>query len=287
MDPTRFRQNVQNGDALLGAMIHHPCESIIESIGHLWDFLWLDGQHGQISYDRMLSMQRTADLVGVDTVIRVPGREIGTVGLFADMAPSAVMIPMVNTREDAQAAVKALRFPPQGSRSFGGRRCVDTLGRTYYLEREPLLVAQIETKQAVDNCEEIAAVDGVDVLMLGPDDFKTHLGLAINSSLLDTPVLYKAFEKVAQVALNAGKRAMCITPSPELLKHAKQLKYNVFVGGSDVGFLQQGALKSSQTLKVALKELCDMETYPALQSRNNDHSPKFRSAKVRAANPND
>lgn len=254
MDPTRFRQQVQNGDTMLGVTLQYPTESIIETIGHVWDFLWIYGQHGQISYERMLSMTRTADLVGVDTIVRVPGGQTGVVGLYADMAPSAIMVPMINTGEEAHAAVNAVRFPPLGSRSFGGRRPIDTMGRTYYLEKEPLLVTQIETQQAVENCEEIAANDGVDILMLGPDDFKTSMGLSIDCSQLETPVLFNAFEKVAKAAENSGKRAMCIATTPELAKHAHQLGYRIFVGSSDAYLVRQGSQQSVQTLRSALDD---------------------------------
>ncbi|MBN2296811.1 MAG: hypothetical protein JXM70_30580 [Pirellulales bacterium] len=252
MDPTQFRQHVQNDDTMLGMGIQYPAESIIESIGHMWDFLWLDGQHGQISYERMLSMVRTADLVGVDTVVRVPGHESGTLGLYADMAPSAIMVPMINTAEDARAAVEAVRFPPLGSRSFGGRRPIDTMGRTYYLEKEPLLIAQIETRQAIENCEEIASTDGVDLLMLGPDDLKTQLGLAIDSPLLDTPELLQCLNKVVRAADKAGKGAMCIATTPELLKYAYGLGYRIFIGSSDVYLLRQGSQESARKLRGAV-----------------------------------
>ena len=88
----------------------------------MWDFLWLVGQHGQISQDQMLSLVRTADLICVDSLVRIPGREFGVVGPYTDMAPSALMIPMINTVEQAQAAVAAASFPPRGSPSSGGRR---------------------------------------------------------------------------------------------------------------------------------------------------------------------
>lgn len=249
MDPTRFRQRVQNGDSLFGVAINYPAAGIIDTIGSMWDFLWLDGQHGQISSEQMLSLVRTADAVGVDTIMRVPGRETGIVGPYVDMAPSAVMIPMINTREDALAAVHATRFPPLGSRSFGGRRPIDTMDRTYYRGREPLVVAQIETPQAVENCDKIAGTDGIDMLMLGPDDLKTHLGLAIDCSVLDTPILLAAFEKVAKAASEVGKQAMCIATTPELANRAHELGYRIFVGGSDVYFLRRGSQESLQMLQ--------------------------------------
>ena len=71
MEPTRFKQRLQNNERLIGLAINYPAPGIIETVGHMWDFLWLDGQHGQISYDSMISLVRTADMVGVDTLPKI------------------------------------------------------------------------------------------------------------------------------------------------------------------------------------------------------------------------
>ena len=252
MDPTRFRQRLKNDECMIGLAINYPAAGIIETIGRIWDFLWLDGQHGQISQDQMLSLVRTADMVGVDSLVRVPGRETGIVGPYADMIPSALMIPMINTPEDAAAAVDAAKFPPLGSRSFGGRRPIDMMDRHYYRGKEPVLVAQIETPQALENIRAIAQTDGIELLMLGPDDLKTNLGLAINSPLLETPALLDALKKVAEAAHDTGKLAACIAPTPEMTQHALGLGYRLFIGGADFLFLRDGSELRAKMMRQTL-----------------------------------
>ena len=252
MDPTQFRQRLENDECMIGLAINYPAAGIIETIGHMWDFLWLDGQHGQISQEQMLSLVRTTDMVGIDSLVRVPGRETGIVGPYADMMPSALMIPMINTPADAAAAVDAVRFPPLGSRSFGGRRPIDMMDRHYYRDKEPVLVAQIETPEALKKVRAIAQTDGIDMLMLGPDDFKTNLGLAINSPLLETPVLLDALKTVAEAAREAGKRAACITPTAEMAQHALELGYRLFIGGADFLFLRGGSEHCVKMLRQTL-----------------------------------
>lgn len=252
MDPTRFRQRLKNEEILIGLSLNYPSPAIIETIGRMWDFLWLDGQHGQLSYDNMLAMVRSADMVGADTLVRVPGRESGIVGPYADMAPTALMIPMINTPEDAAAAVDAAKFPPLGSRSYGGRRAIDLADRTYYLDKEPVLVAQIETPEAVKNVHAIAQTEGIDVLMLGPDDFKIQVGLAINAPILETPVLLDAFKTVAVAAREAGKSAICIATTSELARHALSLGYRMIIGGSDKQFLYDASNGQQAMLRETL-----------------------------------
>ncbi len=252
MEPTRFKQRLNNNESMIGLAINYPAAGIIETIGRMWDFLWLDGQHGQLSYDSMLSLVRTADLVGVDTLLRVPGHEFGIIGPYADMMPSALMIPMINTADQAAAAVDAAKFPPLGSRSFGGRRPIDMMDRTFYRDKEPIIVAQIETPEAVENVNAITQTEGIDVLMLGPDDFKVQLGLSINAPILETPVLMDALETVAVAAREAGKAAACIAPTAELARHAASLGYRLFIGGADSRLLFEGSCDRKSMLRETL-----------------------------------
>ncbi len=252
MDPARLRQRLKNGEPMIGLSVNYPAAGILETIGRMWDFVWLDGQHGQISQDAMLSMVRTADLVGIDSVVRVPGSEGGIVGPYADMMPSALMIPMVDTPADAAAVVQATRFPPLGSRSFGGRRPIDIWTREYFHDKEPVVVAQIETPAAMENVDAIAATEGIDVLMLGPDDFKTRLGLPIDAPLLETPALADALRRVAEAALGAGKAAACIAPTAETIRYAMSLGYRLLVGTSDVGLLREGSRLRADLLRKAI-----------------------------------
>ena len=130
------------GQILLGLCNMYPASGIIESMALGWDFIWIDAQHTTAS---ALHAIQTAESHGLGTLLRVPGHEYGILGPFADLNPSAVMVPMIDTADDARRIVDALRFPPLGKRSYGGRRAIDVGGRDYFRETELLVVAQIET----------------------------------------------------------------------------------------------------------------------------------------------
>jgi len=95
---------------------------------------------------------RACDLVGLFSLVRVPGQEVGIIGKVLDTACHAVMVPMVDTVEQAEAVVRAARFPPRGKRSYGGRRPIDLYGRTYsHADRpQPMVVCQIESVEALN-----------------------------------------------------------------------------------------------------------------------------------------
>ena len=241
MRPNILFDKLRAGQTVVGLASMYPAPSIIEGMCKGWDFVWIDAQHGQYSYDSVLAAVHAAAATGVETMLRVPGHEFGVVGPFADLAPSAIMFPMVNNAEDARNIVQNLRFAPLGRRSYGGRRVIDIDGREYYKERELMLVAQIETLEALDNVEAIANTEGVDVLFFGPDDMKVQLGIGINTPASEDAQLRAAMEKTVKVARDAGKYAGTVAPSPESLRMCVELGYQLIVCGGDVFFIRMGS----------------------------------------------
>ena len=126
------------------------------------------------------------------------------------------------------------------------------MGRTFYRDKEPVVVAQIETAEAVGNAHGIAQTDGIDVLMLGPDDLKIDMGMAISSPILETPALLDALKTVAEAAREAGKAAACIAPTPEMVRHALDLGFQLFIAGSDAHLLREGSSRQAEVLARAL-----------------------------------
>ncbi len=153
MSAESLRQRLQDGQRLLGVANAYPATGIIEGMCKGWDVVWIDGQHGQMGYDAALSAIRAAAACGIESIFRVPGHDQSMLGAYADLAPSGLMIPMVNTVAQAQAIAAALQFAPKGIRSYGGRRPIDLHGRDYY-KTSPFVIAQIETVEAVQNANE-------------------------------------------------------------------------------------------------------------------------------------
>jgi 4-hydroxy-2-oxoheptanedioate aldolase len=252
MQSSRLRQRLADGERLLGLCLCYPAAGIIEGIACGWDFLWIDCQHGQIAWDNALHAVRAADLAGVEAIVRVPNSDPGAVGPYADLFCAGLMVPMVNSARQAAAIADAVRFPPRGNRSYGGRRPIDLAGRDYYRKHAPLVVCQIETPEAVEHAFEIASTDGVDTLLIGTDDLKIQLGLSVDAPTLETEPIVRALEQVADAARAAGKAAGCVAPCPGLLERCVAMGYQLLVGGSDAGFLRSAARERLETLRGVL-----------------------------------
>ncbi|MBT3379265.1 MAG: hypothetical protein HN742_01130 [Lentisphaerae bacterium] len=255
MSAPQLTQRLNDGDVLLGVAQTLPSPGILESmLCPGWDFVWIDGQHGQFDYHELLNSVRTADLMGIETIVRVPGHDYGTLGLHADMGPAAIMVPMVNSAAIARSVVSALRFPPLGSRSFGGRRPCDVFGKGYHQTHEPCILAQIETAEGLANAGDIAAEPGVGMLFFGPADMKLSMGLPLEAPVDETPELQDAMVRIAEAAAKAGKLAGCICQTPDALKAARALDYRLIAGGADVLFIRQGTADRLADLRQALEE---------------------------------
>lgn len=249
-----FLEKLRAGEVLLGLGNMYPAPSMIESMGKGWDFIWIDGQHGQISYDTAMVAIQVTGGAGLETLLRVPGHADHLLGTYADLAPSAIMIPMVDTPTQAAQIVQGLCFPPRGKRSYGGRRVIDLYGREYYRQRELGIVAQIETLEAVGNAEAIIQTDGIDALFFGPDDMKVRMGIPINTSAVENEKLRQAMEHTAKVARAANKFAGTVAASPEQVRLVVDLGYQIIIGGSDIGFLRNSSSEQPAKLRNVLSQ---------------------------------
>ncbi len=254
----RLANLLREGKVLLGLANCYPAEGILETIGAGWDFIWVDGQHGQFSYESALRAVQVASALDLETVLRVPTHDSGLLGLYADTAASALMIPMVDTPAMAATIVRALRFPPRGSRSFGGRRVIDVHGRDYHRTREPLVVAQIESGSGLKNVEAIAATEGVDVLFFGADDMKLHLGIPMDTPLRESETLLAAQRATSQAAQAAGKWCGCVAMDPRDLKVALEQGFQLIAAGADVRFLRLGSRQALEEGRRVVGQVCNL-----------------------------
>jgi 4-hydroxy-2-oxoheptanedioate aldolase len=250
-----FRSVLQSGVPQLGLNIMYPSPGAVERIGPDWDWIWLDGQHGEIGYNEMLQLVRACDLIQRPAVVRVPGHEAGPIGLALDMGATGVIVPCVDTPEQARALVDAAKFPPLGRRSYGGRRPIDFKGRTYSntANDDTLLVIQIETPEAIENVDEIAAIPGVDALFLGPDDILLRRGVA-----MDVPRTRELLEPdmaaVVRACRQHKKFAVTVGVSPVMLALCIELGFSMIVAGGDVPFLVNSSKRAADDARALVKK---------------------------------
>jgi 4-hydroxy-2-oxoheptanedioate aldolase len=245
----RLRNRLESGEHLLGLSHHYPCASVLESMCAGWDFVWIDAQHGQHTYESALNSVRIAQGLGLDTLLRVESRDPDVMCKYADTGTSALMIPMVDTEADAREAVQAVRYPPQGERSYAARRLVDLVGADYHLKTQPFLVAQIETPEAVKNLETILAVEGIDAVFFSPDDLRLRSGIAYDVPHNGHPLLTDAMHRTAKEASAAGKFAGVPAPTPALLRDVIAMGFHFSIGGGDAGFVRTTARQRLEQLR--------------------------------------
>jgi len=142
------------------------------------DYVCIDTQHGVIDYPSAASMLQAIELAGGEPIVRVPWNEPGIIGKMLDAGVQGVVVPMVNTVAEAEAVVRACRYPPLGERSHGpvmaGMRTSDyAAGANDHVATIPM----IETVTAVGNIDDILSVPGVDAIYVGPADLSLSLGL--------------------------------------------------------------------------------------------------------------
>jgi 4-hydroxy-2-oxoheptanedioate aldolase len=168
------------GGVALGGWLTVPSSFSAEIMAHAgFDWVCVDMQHGMIDELQMIEMLQGISSSETVPLVRVPRNEAGIIGKCLDAGAWGVIVPMVNSPEEAMAAVEACRYAPVGIRSYGPLRANYYAGFDYFsrANREVLCIVMVETKQAVERADEIASVPGVDAIYIGPADLSITLGL--------------------------------------------------------------------------------------------------------------
>jgi 4-hydroxy-2-oxoheptanedioate aldolase len=170
-----------------------------------YDYVCVDCQHGLIGYDRMADLVARVSRTTATPIVRVPFNDTPWMGQALDAGAEAVIVPMVNSRADAERAAAACRYAPEGVRSFGPVRAGLYLNQASPAEvnREVMCFVMIETVQAVENAEEICSTPGVDGVYMGPADLAISMGLPLRFD--DMPAEHgEAIAHVAKVCADKG-----------------------------------------------------------------------------------
>jgi 4-hydroxy-2-oxoheptanedioate aldolase len=177
-----------------------------------------------------------------------------------DYGAHGIMFPRINTEEEAKAAVAAMRYPPLGVRgvALANRACLYGTNARAYIEGSPTLltIVQIESPAAVENASSIAAVDGVDVLFIGPADLSQSMGIF---GEFDHPRFVGAIQSTAQAALSHGKHCGVLLPNAKDVKRFLDAGYRFIAVGSDAGLLNNAARSLVQLLQ---KDFADSAREP-------------------------
>ena len=213
MKPNRIKQVMREGGLALVSHVGFADPAVVEIIASAgFDGAFIDMEHSIFDLQTVGEMIRVADLCGITPVVRVPDENPKTILRLLDMGAQGIQVPHIAGAEGARKAVEAIRYPPLGDRGGAGSSRAAGYGSVPWLEHmktsneEILLIVMTEDKRGLAEIADIAAVDGVDLIALGPTDISTALGMTDPAD----PRLKQTFEELAATVKAVGKAGVYI-----------------------------------------------------------------------------
>jgi 4-hydroxy-2-oxoheptanedioate aldolase len=241
------RACLQAGEVSLGVNIRFSrsveIAKAMKTCGYEW--LFIDLEHGAMSVDSAAQICVAALDAGIAPLVRVPSGEYGMATRILDNGALGIIVPHVDTVEEAREAVQRLKFPPLGHRSVASSvphfdfQPIKVGDSAQILNRETLVVVMLETPTAIGNADAIAAVDGIDVVMIGTNDLCAELG--IHGQFAD-PRVVDAYRTVVEASNRHGKwPGMGGVYAEDLMLRYIGMGMKFILSGTDLSFMMAGA----------------------------------------------
>jgi 2-dehydro-3-deoxyglucarate aldolase/4-hydroxy-2-oxoheptanedioate aldolase len=231
-----LKKRLNAGENLLGTMINivdHPdIVKILQVCG--FDYFIIDCEHGYMDYSKVAILLAYAREAGIGGFVRVPGPSREAILRYMDMGAAGLMMPNVDTGEQAKALVEHAKYAPLGNRGVSIMRAQSGynpgMPQAQYMEKmnnETILIVQIESRKAVENIAEIIGTPGIDLAFIGPNDLCLSLGIPGGT---DRPEFLEAVQKIIDACAKAKKHSGIQAMTPELMKSwiSKGMKFNLY-----------------------------------------------------------
>lgn len=239
----RFKHALAAGQAQIGlwsSLSSHYTVELIAGAG--FDWLLLDMEHSPNDLESLLCQLQAAAPYPTHPVVRVPWNDMVTIKRVLDIGAQTLLIPMINSAEEARAAVSYCRYPPDGVRGVAGSTRATRFGRIKQypkkVDSELCILLQVETGQALDQLDEIAAVDGVDGIFIGPADLHASLGYVGEKH---HPDVWPRIEDAVRRIRALGKAPGFLTPDENDARRILEIGGQFVAVGADTGLLVNAA----------------------------------------------
>ena len=253
MREDRFRKAAKERRTLFNAWLTLNNPFLIELIGEAgWDCLTIDQQHGLGGNEALLGCLTAARACGLPAIVRVAENDPGLIGRALDAGAQGIMCPLIGSVEDAEAFVQAVKYPPRGNRSWGPYRARLDHEGDYFKTANDWTIAcpQIETKGALDQLDEILALDGVDMVCFGPND----LSVALTGRLdIWAPEVKEAMTLVLSKCREMSVMALIFANDADYAKPRVAEGWDVVAVGTDAGWFSKAAAEVKAAAKATLR----------------------------------
>lgn len=227
----------------VGAWLATPSSVTTEVVARIgFDYVCIDMQHGLIGYSDMVSMLQALTLGTATPTVRVPWNEPGIIGKVLDAGAMAVIVPMVNTADEAEQAVQRGMYPPRGARSSGPVRVAPVEGADYadVANDHVQIIPMIETVEAVENIDAILSVDGVDAIYVGPMDLGVSMGLGRGTT---DPSFFESLDFIVERCTEHGV-VPGIHANPEVIGNRIERGYRMVTVQTDLTAMRLGMVEA-------------------------------------------
>jgi 4-hydroxy-2-oxoheptanedioate aldolase len=248
MRPNRLREIWAEGRGALNAWCSIGSPFTAETLARQgWDAITIDGQHGLIGYSEMLAMLQAVAATDAVPLVRVSWNQPGEIMKALDAGALGVICPMVSSRAECEAFVRACRYPPDGYRSYGPTRAAVVHGPDYQprANAEVLTFAMIETAEGLADVEEIVATPGLDGIYVGPSDLSLALGGTPDQDSQD-PIRLAAFDRILAACKATGLRVGVHTTSVAYSQQMLVRGFDLVTVGGDTRYLAAGRREAAE-----------------------------------------
>lgn len=245
-----FRTRLKRKEALLGTLLTLPSPELAEVLALTGlDWLFVDMEHSTM--DAAVAQAILQAVAGrLDCLIRVPLNDEIWIKKALDTGATGIIVPQVNSPEEAQRAVRYSRYPPQGARSVGLARAhgygADLLSYLRRANDEVAVVVQAEHIQAVKHIDKIVQIEGIDAVLVGPYDLSNSMGLV---GQVEHPEVQAAIERVRQVCQALGMPLGIFSANIERTADLKDQGYNLLAVSTDALLVSQAVKEIIQKLR--------------------------------------
>lgn len=254
----KIKQRLQQGETLHGCWLNLGSSVTAEIVGGSgYDWVLIDLEHGTGVEKDVLVQLQALEHTAAAAIVRVEGSQRQRIHRILDMGAEGIMVPRVNTLAEAKEVVSGLHYPPHGIR--GVAKMVRATGfgqhfQSYYENAKDniLGIVQIETTEVLDHLDAIAALDGIDVLFIGPADLTMALGIF---GQFDHPLFVNAVNATVAAAAKAGKATGILFFNPDDYQRYHQLGIRFLACGADGSFVADGARNLASKLQAARKAI--------------------------------
>ncbi|ASO17854.1 4-hydroxy-2-oxoheptanedioate aldolase [Actinoalloteichus hoggarensis] len=244
MSALDFARRIRDREQAVGYWVVLDDPIATERLARLgYDYVAVDAQHGLLGYEGIRNAMLAIDAGAASAaMVRVEQNDPFAIGRVLDAGATGVIVPLIDTAEDAAAAVRSTRYPPHGRRSYGPMRAQLRVGPTPAVSDEATLVlAMIETPEGLANVAEICATPGLDGVYVGPSDLRLAVGGATSTDPAVDGPFEEAVTRIAEAASAAGIAAGIHTPNGEVARRRLAQGYTFASVASDLVHLEQAA----------------------------------------------